>query len=366
MARRLAGRVRSLAVNLTLAALSILVAFGGVEAILRLAALAPSTALRSADSRTLERIPGLYQPGQEFTDRVRRDLPARIRIGNLGFRGRDLDVSKAPGTLRILALGDSYTFGDHVDTEEAYPARLEVELGRRLPAIPVEVVNAGVNGFGILDEIALWEKAGSRLDPDAVLLTFSPNDISDMTRPAPIIEQMRRHAVMKGRPIVGPAIRIAQNTAIFNGLQILAARIRIATRSHAAIPELQPARAGPEAAPWAWESYREALVRFGRLLDSGGRRALLVHYPSHGAVAGDERAHAAEVLPAWAAEAGFEYLDLLPSFRRGSSEGAVLYLVPRDSHPSPAGHSLAARRIAEALERLGWLTASVPAAGTGS
>lgn len=366
MARRLAARVRSLAGNLTLAALSILIVFGGVEAVLRLTALAPSTALRSADSRTLERIPGLYQPGQEFTDRVRRDLPARIRIGNLGFRGRDLDESKAPGTLRILALGDSYTFGDHVNTEEAYPARLEEALSRRMASVPVEVVNAGVNGFGILDEIALWEKAGSRLDPDAVLLTFSPNDMSDTTRPTPVIDQMRSHAAMKGRPIIGPAIRLAQNTAIFNGMQILAARIRVATRSHAAIPELEPARAGPDAAPWAWEAYREALVRFGQLLDSGGRRALLVHYPSYGNVTGAERAYAAEVLPAWAAEAGFEYLDLLPAFRRGSSEGAVLYLVPRDSHPSPAGHSLAARRIAEALEGLGWLSASVPGAESGS
>lgn len=362
MARRLAGRVRALAVNLTLAALSILIVFGGVEAILRLTALAPSRALRSADGRTLDRIPGLYQPGQEFTDRVRRDLPARIRIGNLGFRGRDLDEAKAPGTLRILALGDSYTFGDHVDTEEAYPARLEEALELRLRRVPVEVVNAGVNGFGILDEIALWRKAGSRLDPDAVLLTFSPNDISDMTRPAPVIDQMRRHAAVKGRPIVGPAIRVAQNTAIFNGLQILAARIRVATRSHAAIPGVEPSRAGPAEAPWAWEAYREALVRFGRLLGSDGRRAILVHYPSYGNVTGEDRAHAAEVLPAWAAEAGFEYLDLLPAFRQGSSEGAVLYLVPRDSHPSPAGHSLAARRIAEALGELGWLTASVPGA----
>lgn len=354
MARSAGRRLRVLAINLLLAAASLAVIFGGGEILLRVTGLAPSRALRSASFPTFERIPGIYEPGQEFVNRVRRDLPSEIRINRLGFRGRELSEERLPSSLRILALGDSYTFGDHVDTAEAWPSRLERVLAELQPGMAVEVVNGGVNGFGILDETALWRKAGRRLDPDLVIVAFSPNDISDMTRPAPIFEQMRRHAETKGRPLVGTLIRAAQKTALFNGLQILAARLRVATRSHDAIPELEPARAGPAVAPEAWEAYRTALVELGRILSAEGRPALLVHYPSHGIVKGEEPAHAAEILPAWAGEAGMEYLDLLPAFRRGASSGAVLYLVPRDSHPAPEGHDLAARTLADALRKLGW------------
>lgn len=341
--------------NLLLAAASCAVAFGGAELLLRWTGLAPARALRSPDLGTLDAIPGLYEPGQELTDRVRRDLPAKIRINNLGFRGRDLDERKPEGAFRLLCLGDSYTFGDHVDGDQTWPARLEESLRARRRDLDVEVINAGANGFGILDELEFWRRKGIRLDPDVVVLTFSPNDISDMTRPVPVIDQMREHAAMKSRPILGPALRFLQDTAVFNALQILAARVRVAARSHDALPAVEPSRAGPEQAPAAWEGYHRALADLGADLRRGSRRALLVLYPGHGNATGAERPFASEILPAWAKEAGFECLDLLPSFAEAASRGEVLYLVPKDAHPAPAGHLLAAARIAGKIEDLGWL-----------
>ncbi len=383
MAQVRPGRLRGLALNAGLAAGSCLIAFALAEGALRVTGLAPSRALRSPDLETLARIPGIYAPGQEFIDTLRPDLPAKIRINNLGFRGRDLAEKRRPGCLRVMALGDSYTFGDHVNTEEAWPALLEQELARRLesrspPRAPqageslsfeitldpsargsaatsVEVINAGVNGFGILDAEAMWARAGARLDPHIVVIGFSPNDISDMTRPVPMIELMRRNAAMKSRPLVGPLIRILQETAVFNGLQILAARWRRTAGGHDALPAVEPARSAPEEAPGAWESYREALARLAATLASEGRRGLLVLYPSHGHVTGEEPFHAGATLPAWAGEAGLACLDLLPALRAAALGGEKLYLVPLDSHPSPAGHAVAAQAIAGEMDRLGWL-----------
>src|SRR5690242_6715975 len=45
------------------------------------------------------------------------------------------------GTEPILALGDSFTWGDHVSDWESWPARLEQLSGRK-------VVNGGVPGYG--------------------------------------------------------------------------------------------------------------------------------------------------------------------------------------------------------------------------
>ncbi len=383
MARARRGRLKGLAIHAGLAAASCLIAFALVEAALRVTGLAPSRALRSPDLETLERIPGIYAPSQELIDALRPELPAKIRINNLGFRGRDLPEKRRPGCLRVMVLGDSYTFGDHVDTEEAWPALLERELAeglkrRAVPRAPqageslsfeitldaserdgdatsVEVVNAGANGFGILDAEALWARAGARLDPEIVIIGFSPNDISDMTRPVPMIELMRRNAAMKSRPLVGPLIRILQDTAVFNGMQILAARLRRTAGGHDALPAVEPARSAPEEAPEAWNGYRDALSRLAASLSSEGRLGLLVLFPSHGHVTGEEPYHAGATIPAWAGDAGLACFDLLPALRSAALEGGKLYLVPLDSHPTPAGHAVAARAVAGEMARLGWL-----------
>jgi lysophospholipase L1-like esterase len=343
--------------NLLLAAASIVLFFGAAEIFLRITGLAPARALRSPDLATLDAIPGLYEPGQEFTDLVRRDLPSRIRIDNLGFRGRDLALEKPPSTFRILCLGDSYTFGDHVDDDQTYPALLETDLRGRTKGPGVEVINAGVNGFGILDESIFWKEKGRRLRPDAVILTFSPNDISDLTRPALMISKMREHAALKSRPLVGAALRFLQDTALFNGMQILAARLSVAVRSHDTIPALEPSRAGPEAAPREWEAYHRALLDFAGEVRGARARGLLLLYPSAGNATGAERSFASSILPAWAREAGLECLDLLPDFTAAAARGETLFLVPRDAHPGPEGHRLAADRIAAWLLASGWLKA---------
>ena len=44
-------------------------------------------------------------------------------VNSLGFRDAELPAVKAPGELRILALGDSITWADYLQAEEAYVER---------------------------------------------------------------------------------------------------------------------------------------------------------------------------------------------------------------------------------------------------
>jgi hypothetical protein len=46
----------------------------------------------------------------------------------LGYRGANFPAEKRPGAFRILAVGDSFTYGDFVDDGETLPARLEEAL----------------------------------------------------------------------------------------------------------------------------------------------------------------------------------------------------------------------------------------------
>ena len=94
----------------------------------------------------------------------------------LGLRGAALG-RKTPHTRRILAIGDSFTYGHGVQDDETYPAVAERVLRRR--GYDVEVVNAGVPGYNT-DQAYTWTlRDGLALRPDLVLLGVHCSDVSD-------------------------------------------------------------------------------------------------------------------------------------------------------------------------------------------
>jgi hypothetical protein len=93
-----------------------------------------------------------------------------------GFRGPDIAVVKPPGVFRIVALGGSTTYGDHIARwEDAYPAQLEKILRQRHHA--VEVINAGVPGYSSWEMLISFEFHLLDLQPDLLLVYEGINDL---------------------------------------------------------------------------------------------------------------------------------------------------------------------------------------------
>jgi lysophospholipase L1-like esterase len=117
---------------------------------------------------------------QRFWPRVPAALRGRptwsVAMGSHGFREREFAREKAPGTLRIACLGDSWTFGANVDQEAAYPQRLGALLRERLPDIRSEVLNLGVMGYSSRQGLELLRRRILDLAPDVVLIGFAMND----------------------------------------------------------------------------------------------------------------------------------------------------------------------------------------------
>jgi hypothetical protein len=72
--------------------------------------------------------------------------------------------------MRILAVGDSYTFGDQVGDHETWPAAME----RRL-AIPV--LNGGVCGYGMDQTVLRAQELMPRFRPNVLIVSLIPTDI---------------------------------------------------------------------------------------------------------------------------------------------------------------------------------------------
>jgi len=104
----------------------------------------------------------------------KRDI--EIRIDSLGFRDREIPEAKPKGEYRILALGDSITWGDYLQADEVYVEQMERFLNAAVTGLRVEVVNAAVGDIGLREEVDILEERGLRVHPDEVLVAFYLND----------------------------------------------------------------------------------------------------------------------------------------------------------------------------------------------
>lgn len=96
-----------------------------------------------------------------------------IEVNSLGLRYAELGP-KAPDEFRVLALGDSITFGDFVVESETWTRQMEALTAGRKKL--VRFINAGLPGAGTAEELALFREIGARVKPDLVLVGMYLND----------------------------------------------------------------------------------------------------------------------------------------------------------------------------------------------
>lgn len=102
-------------------------------------------------------------------------------LNSLGLRGPEFGPRR-PGLLRIIALGDSCTFG-YIGREagvgttfQPYPLKLQRFVERRVGEGVVEVLNAGVPGYNTYHGILLLRSKLRGLDPDLITVRYGWND----------------------------------------------------------------------------------------------------------------------------------------------------------------------------------------------
>jgi hypothetical protein len=158
-----------------------LAAFGSVAALaaleIGLRVLYPDPTIITRD----ERLGSLTRPNLDVRKAFGgHERVVRVTTNASGLRGAELPHGRTPGSRRVVALGDSFTFGDAVEAEEAWPAQLESRLNGSGGASRWQVINAGVPGHGTGQELLLSRILEQRLEPDVVVLGFTiVNDLLD-------------------------------------------------------------------------------------------------------------------------------------------------------------------------------------------
>lgn len=99
------------------------------------------------------------------------------RTNSRGARGPEYSDRPAPGTFRIVVVGDSYTMGQGVEEQDSYAAVAESLLNERGDGRRYEVINGGVAGFAIRHSMRRLERLDRPYEPHLLVYGFTPNDI---------------------------------------------------------------------------------------------------------------------------------------------------------------------------------------------
>jgi len=246
-----------------------------------------------------------------------------IEINAQGFRDRPFE--DRPGRPRIVALGDSLTFGWGVEADERFTSRLEEQLG-------ADVLNLGVSGYGTDQELLLWEHDGRALRPRVVLLTVCANDLAEIARPSaygrykPWFSLRDGALQLGGTPVPGSPLAEWSHLA----RSVRAWSIKRST------PALEAGeRPGAEALQCA------LVARLAAEVQADGARLLVV------IDAADAPAPCLQSSSAWTV------VDVRPALEAAERSGPVRFAT--DPHWTAHGHQAVAEAIAASLEESGWL-----------
>jgi hypothetical protein len=97
---------------------------------------------------------------------------AKISTNSAHMRGaREYSVERTEAA-RVVAIGDSYTFGQCANDDETYPAVMEATLPN------TEVLNLGVMGYGQGQALLRLRRDGFRYRPDIVVFGFHKSNMA--------------------------------------------------------------------------------------------------------------------------------------------------------------------------------------------
>jgi lysophospholipase L1-like esterase len=304
------------------------------------------------------------------------------RINSAGFRDREFPRSKPPGVFRIVAIGDSVTFGSLEEPLESWTKHLERALNERARGVTFEVLNLGVTGYNVTRVAERLRVLGLEYQPDLVLYGYVLNDPQAGSLESLALMDRKAQAELRfSEAVERGALRWLSGSRLFLlGASLLGDEAECATpartRPRPALPAAITERVargedlrggffralheGPE--PRA--RLRAGLERIAELTRAAGVPVVGVIFPvffppdERGYPLGDVHAFVAGELRS----RGFWTVDLQPVFASAESRGLDC---SHDSlHPNRLGNQLAAGALLEELERLGLLPDGSLAAGS--
>ena len=265
-----------------------------------------------------------------------------------GRRARASQPNPDSTAVRILVLGDSFTFGDGNAEEDVWLRVMERALGQRGHA--VDVVNAGIEGYDTRAEFLYLRELEPEVRPDVVVLAFLANDVYTNTRlDAPAPGSAAEH---RSRRFALHAVEWARRMAmrsdrVYTRLFLLSSR-----RKYYAVPP-------DDRVAGQIELTGELVLGMEAYCRERGIALVVVSIPQQFAVIarahgwefpGVDPGHIDARLEALARERGFPWVEALPRLADEYRENGADLFYRADGHLTRDGNLVVGRLAADALE----------------
>jgi lysophospholipase L1-like esterase len=299
------------------------------------------------------------------------EFDTEISINNAGVRDAEDLGAKPPGEKRIVILGDSLVLSVQVPFEQTFSELLEARLNAaarqsgETPSTRYRVINAGVQGYGPVEELLFFRSAVKTLQPDLVLATlFVGNDAEEALTSAPKLQENRAASEVLRESATTGLRRTIRRSMV---LQVLRLRIRSATdrlRGFTGAPEppLQSYAARPaDRISRGLEITRDCVAGINSVAEAAGARTAIVLMPARfqvddadygrlrEAVAqqGGElvRDAATERFKSSLSPLSLPMTDLLVPLRQAAAGPPLFFEL--NVHLTPRGHTVVADHLAE-------------------
>lgn len=292
-------------------------------------------------------------------------IDAPVRTNSLGLRDDEIPFEKPPGEVRILSLGDSFTFALGVRFEDLYVQKLERQLEKLDASRRFQVINAGVAGYNTTQELSFLIADGFRYEPDLITLGFYWNDLIGNEKPLPIVEGPIRRGGPDARRedqqghMLPAWIRNPMRRSLILYLGVTRTKNLMAALSpptdEVSLVQRAILDGDAEAMSRHWSATGARLVQLAAEARRRGIPVLLISFPMENQIRQSQPASAYidALRRAWE-PTGNPMIDLAPLYRDSLAEGRNPYL-PYDLHPGPLGMQIAADAIEAEIRRQGLL-----------
>jgi hypothetical protein len=296
------------------------------------------------------------------------EFSTEIAIDEQGVREDQPVGPKAPNERRIIVVGDSLVLSVQVGLSSTFCKQLERRLAEADPSHTWRVIDAGVQGYGPVEEWLFYKEVLQGLEPDVVLVVpFTGNDAVE----ANDSERSLAHGPVGERPVTAGLNMVRRVTREWAVLQLVRLRfdqlrdhfrqpgierplsaflvppsaeachgLEVAAHAYGLIAEharLRGARTAVAIMPARFQVDEDDFEALEARVESAGRRL--------------DRDAGTRQFQAALAPLGLPMLDLLPVIRSHAAGGALFF--QRNVHLTVRGHRVVGDALFEFLKQAG-------------
>lgn len=288
-----------------------------------------------------------------------------IRINSAGVRDEEFGP-KQPGEKRIVVLGDSLVMAVQVPLADTFTKRLERRLNTdRGDRGRYRVINAGVQGYGPVEERLFFEKIAAKFEPDLVVVgIYVGNDAIEAADSAPKVHEDPVSAGEAGDRAAQRLRRVIRRSVVLQiarvRAQMVAARLGTPTPER---PLLTYLADEPGVVRRGLDITAECVEQIEKDAGKIGAKVVVLLLPARFQVDDDDYARLAAIVGGAGGrlerdaastrfgsalqKVGVPIFDPLPVFRRTS--GLPRLYFERTAHLTPRGHAVLADALHDFL-----------------